>query len=468
MFENLWLSMARGEFGCVIGHSGCGKTTVLNILAGLDEPSEGAVIVDGQAIEGTSLDRAVIFQSHALLPWRTVLGNVAYAVTSKWRNWDRAKVKAHAQKFIDLVGLTGSEHKRPSELSGGMKQRVGIARALSITPKIMLMDEPFSALDALTRGTLQDEVRRICLETGQTAFMITHDVDEAIYLADRIFLMTNGPGAVLAEIVENPLPKDRGRIDLHRHPLYYALRNHIVDFLVSRSKTFTATTPDHDPRNVPTVRPGKPELVIASGPANQCRRHGRACPGHPRLPRQTRKTWKPGMRPGTTDGRRAIMKREDLTEKLLDIKREKGWSWKHICEKIGGYSEVLIVGAIMGQMKLTKPQAANAGELFGLSKSETAMLNEVPMRGAGTPMPPTDPLIYRFYEMVMVNGPAWKALIEEEFGDGIMSAIDFDMAMERVANPKGDRVKITMSGKFLPYKYYGASGNVPEYGFKEE
>src|ERR1700722_16059327 len=173
VFENLWLSMGRGEFGCVIGHSGCSKTTVLNILAGLDQPSEGAVIVDGQAIEGTSLDRAVIFQSHALLPWRTVLGNVAYAVTSKWRSWDRARVRAHAQKFIDLVGLTGAEHKRPSELSGGMKQRVGIARALWITPKIMLMDEPFSALDALTRGTLQDEVRRICLETGQTAFMIT-------------------------------------------------------------------------------------------------------------------------------------------------------------------------------------------------------------------------------------------------------------------------------------------------------
>ncbi len=135
VFENLWLSMGRGEFACVIGHSGCGKTTVLNILAGLDEPSEGAVIVDGQAIQGTSLDRAVIFQSHALLPWRTVLGNVAYAVTSKWRNWDRAKVRAHAQSVIDLVGLTGSEHKHPSELSGGMKQRVGIARALSITPE---------------------------------------------------------------------------------------------------------------------------------------------------------------------------------------------------------------------------------------------------------------------------------------------------------------------------------------------
>ena len=162
------------------------------------------------------------------------------------------------------------------------------------------------------------------------------------------------------------------------------------------------------------------------------------------------------------------MKREDLTEKLLDIKREKGWSWNVL--GAGSFLSLigLIVGAILGQMTLTTPQAANAGELFGLSKAETAMLNEVPMRGTGTPMPPTDPLIYRFYELVMVNGPAWKALIEEEFGDGIMSAIDFDMALERVANPKGDRVKITMSGKFLPYKYYGASGNVPEYGFKEE
>jgi nitrate/nitrite transport system ATP-binding protein len=264
VFENLWLSMARGEFACVIGHSGCGKTTVLNILAGLDEPSEGTVIVDGQGIEGPSLDRAVIFQSHALLPWRTVLGNVAYAVASKWRSWDRARVKAHAQRFIDLVGLSGAEHKHPSELSGGMKQRVGIARALSIMPKIMLMDEPFSALDALTRGTLQDEVRRICVETGQTVFMITHDVDEAIYLADKIFLMTKGPGAVLAEIIENPLPKDRGRDGLHRHPLYYGLRNHIVDFLVSRSKSFASEVPDHDPRHVPVVRIGKPEPSIVA------------------------------------------------------------------------------------------------------------------------------------------------------------------------------------------------------------
>ena len=161
------------------------------------------------------------------------------------------------------------------------------------------------------------------------------------------------------------------------------------------------------------------------------------------------------------------MNRADLTEKILDIKREKGWSWKYICGEIGGYSPVLLVGALLGQMKLTKPQAAKAADLFGLSTAETAMLNEVPMRGAGVPMPPTDPLIYRFYELVLVNGPAWKALIEEEFGDGIMSAIDFDMQIERLPNPKGDRVKITMSGKFLPYKYYGNQGNVPEYGYRE-
>jgi nitrate/nitrite transport system ATP-binding protein len=262
VFEDLWLSMERGEFTCIIGHSGCGKTTVLNILAGLDQPSDGAVIVDNQAIEGPSIDRAVIFQSHALLPWRTVLGNVAYAVSSKWRKWSRAQVEAHAKKFIDLVGLGGAEHKRPAELSGGMKQRVGIARALSIEPKIMLMDEPFSALDALTRGTLQDEVRRICQTTDQTVFMITHDVDEAIYLADRIILMTNGPGAVFGEIVDNPLPKDRKRNDFHRHPLYYGVRNHIIDFLVTRSKTFVAETADFDPRHIKIVRPGALDAAV--------------------------------------------------------------------------------------------------------------------------------------------------------------------------------------------------------------
>jgi nitrate/nitrite transport system ATP-binding protein len=262
IFENVWFSMQKGEFVCVIGHSGCGKTTVLNILAGLDAPSEGAVVVDNQEITGPSLDRAVIFQGHALLPWKTVLGNVAYAVGSRWKEWTRGEVREQAQKFIDLVGLTGAENKRPSELSGGMKQRVGIARALSIEPKILLMDEPFSALDALTRGTLQDEVRSICLNTGQTVFMITHDVDEAIYLADKIVLMTNGPGARIAEIVVNPLPKERRRDDVHKHPLFYAVRNHLIDFLVTRSRTFNNEIAGraYDPKRPPEIVPN------ASGP----------------------------------------------------------------------------------------------------------------------------------------------------------------------------------------------------------
>jgi len=159
------------------------------------------------------------------------------------------------------------------------------------------------------------------------------------------------------------------------------------------------------------------------------------------------------------------MRREELTEKILDIKREKGWTWKHITTEIGGMSPVLVVGALLGQMKLVKPLAKKAAALFGLSPNEERMLNEVPHRG--TSMPPTDPLLYRFYELVMVNGPAWKALIEEEFGDGIMSAIDFDVEMERLPNPKGDRVKITMSGKFLPYKYYGNEPGIADYGLKE-
>jgi cyanate lyase len=162
------------------------------------------------------------------------------------------------------------------------------------------------------------------------------------------------------------------------------------------------------------------------------------------------------------------MTRADLTEKILDIKRDKGWTWKYICEQIGGFSPMLIVGALLGQMKLTRPQAETAAKLFGLSKSEEKLLNEVPYRGSLPAMPPTDPLIYRFYELVMVYGTTWKELIQEEFGDGIMSAIDFDIQLERLPNPKGDRVKITMSGKFLPYKYYGNTGNTPEYGYREE
>jgi cyanate lyase len=179
------------------------------------------------------------------------------------------------------------------------------------------------------------------------------------------------------------------------------------------------------------------------------------------------------MQPLSADGihivsEEYIMTRAGLTEKLLDIKREKAWSWRYICQQIGGMSPILVTGAILGQHKLTKPQAANAAKLFGLSTTEQALLNEVPVRGTGTAMPPTDPLLYRFYELIMVNGPAMKVLIEEEFGDGIMSAIDFDLEITRKSDPKGDRVAIGMSGKFLPFKYYGATGNQLAYGLKEE
>jgi nitrate/nitrite transport system ATP-binding protein len=257
VFEDIHFSVEAGEFVCLIGHSGCGKTTILNILAGLEPASDGYVFVGGREIRGPSLDRAVIFQSHALMPWLTVMGNIVFAVKSRWPEWDRTRIRAHCQKYIDLVNLSGAERKRPAELSGGMKQRVGIARALAIQPKTLLMDEPFSALDALTRGMLQEEALRICAETHQTAFMITHDVDEAMLLADRIMLMTNGPGAKIAEIVVNPLPRSRTRYTIHKEPDYYPVRNHLVDFLVSRSKQFDSERPaDYDARHPPVVTPG--------------------------------------------------------------------------------------------------------------------------------------------------------------------------------------------------------------------
>jgi len=252
VFENVWLGIEQGEFVCIIGHSGCGKTTVLNILAGLDKPSEGAILLEGKPVDGPSLDRAVVFQSHALMPWMTVEQNVCFAVASRWAKWTKAQVQEQARKYIAMVGLAGAEAKRPSQLSGGMKQRVGIARALSIEPKMLLMDEPFSALDALTRGTLQDEVLRIRAATGLTVFMITHDVDEAILLADRIVLMTNGPDARIAEVLVNTLPKDRLRETLHQQPEYYPIRNHLLDFLVRRSKSFVPPQ-GYDPRKPPHV-----------------------------------------------------------------------------------------------------------------------------------------------------------------------------------------------------------------------
>ena len=242
VFADVSFTLARGEFVCVIGHSGCGKTTILNVLAGLDTASAGHVFMDGRELAGPSLERGVVFQGHALMPWLTVRQNIAFAVKSRWPEWKRDAVDAHVQKFVALVGLLPAIDKKPSQLSGGMKQRVGLARAFSIQPKMLLLDEPFGALDALTRGTIQDELLAIVRQTQQTVFMITHDVDEAILLADRILLMGNGadtpsgykPGGI-AEVVVNPLPRERTRVGLHHLDGYYEVRNHIVDFLVSRA-----------------------------------------------------------------------------------------------------------------------------------------------------------------------------------------------------------------------------------------
>jgi nitrate/nitrite transport system ATP-binding protein len=242
VFADVSFTLARGEFVCIIGHSGCGKTTILNVLAGLDTASSGYVFMNGREITGPSLERGVVFQSHALMPWLTVRQNIAFAVKSRWPDWGHAAVNAHVEKFVSMVGLSPAIDKKPSQLSGGMKQRVGIARAFCIQPKMLLLDEPFGALDALTRGTIQDELMSIVRQTQQTVFMITHDVDEAILLADRILLMSNGnesatgyvPGGI-AEVVVNPLPRSRVRASLHHLDGYYELRNHIVDFLVSRA-----------------------------------------------------------------------------------------------------------------------------------------------------------------------------------------------------------------------------------------
>ena len=252
VFEQISFDIERGEFVCIIGHSGCGKTTILNVLAGLDSATGGVVIMDGREIAGPSLDRGVVFQGHALMPWLSVEKNVAFAVRSRWPEWDREKVREHCRAFIEMVGLAGSEHKKPAELSGGMKQRVGIARAFAIQPKMLLLDEPFGALDALTRGVIQDELLRICAATHQTVFMITHDVDEAILLADKILLMSNGPRAAIAEIVRNTMPRSRTRETMHHDPQFYRIRNHLVDFLVHRSKLLAGGEAE---------RPAQPRLV---------------------------------------------------------------------------------------------------------------------------------------------------------------------------------------------------------------
>ncbi len=232
--RNVKLEIRENEIVSIIGHSGCGKSTILNLIAGLDTISNGAIFLENREINSPGPERAVVFQNHSLLPWLTVYQNIEMAVKKVRDDLNSKEVKEHVMKYIELVNLNHAMDKYPAEISGGMKQRVGIARALSIEPKVLLMDEPFGALDSLTRANLQDHLMRIQMQTGNTVVIITHDVDEAVLLSDRVIMMTNGPEATIGEILEVDLPRPRNRLELQNHPEYLRCRSAIVEFLYSK------------------------------------------------------------------------------------------------------------------------------------------------------------------------------------------------------------------------------------------
>ncbi len=233
--RDVHLTIRQGEFIALIGHSGCGKYTLLNLIAGLTKPTAGVLLCDGREIAGPGPERAVVFQNHSLLPWLTCSENIYLAVERVFGEREgKARLKARTADALALVGLTHAETKYPHEISGGMKQRVGIARALSMEPKVLLMDEPFGALDALTRAKLQDELMKICEATRATVVMVTHDVDEAVLLADRIVIMTNGPEANIVEILEVNLPRPRQRLTLAQNVDYIACRAAVLEFLYEK------------------------------------------------------------------------------------------------------------------------------------------------------------------------------------------------------------------------------------------
>jgi len=229
------LEIATGEFVALIGHSGCGKSTLLNLIAGLTTPTAGVLLCANREIAGPGPERAVVFQNHSLLPWLTCFDNVHLGIERVFGKTEtKAKLKARTDAALDMVGLTPAAQKRPGEISGGMKQRVGIARALALEPKVLLMDEPFGALDALTRAKLQDELLEIVARTQSTVVMVTHDVDEAVLLSDKIVMMTNGPAATIGEVLRVDLPRPRQRVELAESTEYQRYRKAVIDFLYTR------------------------------------------------------------------------------------------------------------------------------------------------------------------------------------------------------------------------------------------
>ncbi|MEJ6579793.1 MAG: ABC transporter ATP-binding protein [Akkermansiaceae bacterium] len=233
VFEDVNFNIKKGEFVSMIGHSGCGKSTLLNIMAGFDDATKGGIILDGKETTSPGLDRMVVFQNFALMPWATAYENVAMAVRQSHKGWSKDEVKEWTMKYLTMMNLESAANRRPSMLSGGMRQRVGLARAFAAEPKILLLDEPFAQIDALTRGSIQEELLRMWEATNSTVFMVTHDVDEAILLSNRIAMMSNGPAAKLAEIIDIDIPRPRVRAELIDNPRYTELRNHILKFLVT-------------------------------------------------------------------------------------------------------------------------------------------------------------------------------------------------------------------------------------------
>jgi nitrate/nitrite transport system ATP-binding protein len=237
VLKDITFEVERGEYVSIIGHSGCGKSTLLNIVAGLTPPTAGGVILEGREVNEPGPDRAVVFQNHSLLPWLTVYDNVRLAVDKVFASTkSRAERREWTLHNLDLVQMTHARSKRPAEISGGMKQRVGLARALAMEPKVLLLDEPFGALDALTRAHLQDTVMALHQKLGNTVMMITHDVDEAVLLSDRIIMMTNGPSAQIGEILEVPLPRPRKRLELVANATFLKCRQRVLEFLYERHR----------------------------------------------------------------------------------------------------------------------------------------------------------------------------------------------------------------------------------------
>ncbi|NJL90320.1 MAG: ATP-binding cassette domain-containing protein, partial [Coleofasciculaceae cyanobacterium SM2_1_6] len=235
--KNVDLNIQKGEFITLIGHSGCGKSTLLNMVAGLEQPSAGGVILEGKLVTAPGPERMVVFQNYSLLPWMTVRQNIALAVNRVFRDLPKGERRGIVEQHIDLVSLRPAADKLPAQLSGGMKQRVAIARALAIRPKMLLLDEPFGALDALTRGGLQEQLMKICQESKVTCLMVTHDVDEALLLSDRIVMLTNGPAAQIGQILEVPIPRPRDRHSVVNHPSYYSLRSEMIYFLDQQKRS---------------------------------------------------------------------------------------------------------------------------------------------------------------------------------------------------------------------------------------